>query len=215
MSWDDLRYVLAVARKGTITDAAKSLQVNSTTVSRRLRAIEDNAGCALFEKLKHGAVLTPAGEEMVTVAEAIEHLTNELDARIHGLDTRLEGTLRVATTDLLLARWMPDLAVFRSRYPEVELEFLSSYELTNLTRREADVAVRMAPSAPPHLLGRKYAEVFFAVYGSVELVESVGEDASYASFPWVAWDLRVGRATDNYLAAQRGPRSSCVWTRSQ
>ena len=199
VSWDDLRYVLAVARTGTISDAARSLQVNGTTVSRRLRTIEEEAGTALFEKLKHGAVLTPAGHEMVAVAEAVEQLTNDLDARIHGLDTRLEGTIRVTSTDMMLHQWMPDLAAFRDRYPNVDLELVSSYSMASLTRREADVAVRIARDAPPHLIGRKHAEVMYAVYGSEALVDSVGADASYASYPWLAWDPGVARATDNYL----------------
>ena len=199
MSWDDLRYVLAVARSGTITEAAEALGVNGTTVSRRLRAVEAEAGTALFEKLKHGAVLTLAGEEMVATAEAMEQLTNELDARIHGLDTRLEGTVRVTSTDMLIGHLMPDVPTFRARYPNVVLELLSSYQMVNLTRREADVAIRIAPRAPEHLIGRKYAEVFYAIYGSDALVASVGEKASYSSFPWLAWDLKAGRATDRWL----------------
>lgn len=198
-SWDDLRYVLAVARHGTISDAAQALGVNGTTVSRRLRTLEAESGTALFEKLKHGAVLTAAGEQMVATAEAMEQLTNELDARIHGLDTRLEGTVRVTSTDMLIAHLMPDVPTFRSRYPNVVLELLASYGMVNLTRREADVAIRIARDAPEHLIGRKHAEVFYAIYGSDELVASVGEDASYSSFPWLAWDLKAGRATDRWL----------------
>ena len=62
MNWDDLRYILAVERRGTISEGAKDLGVNPTTVSRRLRAMEDRLGTPLFDKLAHGAVLTPAGE---------------------------------------------------------------------------------------------------------------------------------------------------------
>ena len=202
MSWDDLRYVLAISRTGTINDAAKALRVNGTTVSRRVRAIEEQAGTALFEKLKHGAVLTEAGEEMVAVAEAVEQLTNELDARIHGLDTRLEGTIRVTSTDMMLRHFMPDIPAFREHYPHVSLELLSSYEMASLTRREADIAIRIARSAPPHLVGRKYVEVFYAVYGAQELIASIGEGADYTSYPWLSWDFKVSRATDVFLDKQ-------------
>lgn len=198
-AWDDLRFILAVARHGTIADGAKALRVNATTVSRRLRAMEDQAGTALFEKLKHGAVLTAAGEEMVAVAEAVEKMTDTLDARIRGLDAKLEGTIRVTSTDILLGLWMPDIAAFSTRYEGVQLELSSGYSTANLTRREADIAVRMSAHAPEHLLGRRHAELFFAVYGAPELIERIGADAPYADFPWLAWDLSVGRATDNYL----------------
>lgn len=198
-SWDDLRFILAVSRHGTISDAASALTVNATTVSRRLRAMEAEAGTALFEKLKHGAVLTAAGEQMVVVAEAVEQLTNALDARVLGLDAKLEGTIRATSTDILLERWMPDFATFQLKYEGIQLELTSGYATVNLTRREADVAIRTAPRAPEHLLGRKYAEVFYAVYGAPSLVDQIGVDASYAAYPWLAWDLSVGRATDNYL----------------
>ena len=71
MSWEDLRYVLAVARHGTLSEGAKSLRVNATTVSRRIKALEEATGAPLFEKLKHGAKLTAAGEEMVAVAREV------------------------------------------------------------------------------------------------------------------------------------------------
>lgn len=201
-AWDDLRFILAVARHGTIVDGARALRVNATTVSRRLRTMEEHAGTALFTKLKHGAVLTAAGEEMVAVAQAVEQMTNALDARIHGLDAKLEGTIRVTSTDILLEQWMPDLTAFQRQYDSLQLELTSGYQSMNLTMREADVAIRMARSAPDHLLGRKHAEIFYAIYGAPDLVDAIGPDASYAAFPWVSWDLStVGRATDRYLEA--------------
>lgn len=199
-SWDDLRFMLAVARHGTILAASKALAVNQSTVSRRLRALEENTKTQLFEKLKHGAVLSEAGHQMVASAEQMESLWNDLDARIHGLDGRLEGTLRVTSTDNLLSLWMNDFAIFAKRYPGVTLEFTSGYSIANLTRREADVALRMGPSAPEHLIGRRHAELRYAVYGSHELVEHVGAQASYDAYPWLSWDQSISRATDDYLA---------------
>ncbi|MEM6993345.1 MAG: LysR family transcriptional regulator [Myxococcota bacterium] len=200
MLWDDLRYILAVARHGTLSDGAKALRVNVTTVSRRLRAMEQEAGSALFEKLKHGAVLTGAGEEMVAVAEAVEKLTLDLDARIKGLDTKLEGTIRVTSTDLLLRQWLPDFGEFQRQFPDVQLELVSRDTITNLTQREADVAIRIAMRAPEHLIGRKHAQVSFATYGSRGLVDSIGADAPYSAFPWLAWDLASSRRVDDFLA---------------
>ncbi len=200
MLWDDLRYILAVARHGTLSEGAKALRVNVTTVSRRLRAMEEEAGSALFEKLKHGAVLTAAGEEMVAVAEQVERLTNDLDARVKGLDTKLEGTIRVTSTDLLLRHFLPDFGAFQRLYPDVQLELTSRDSVSNLTQREADVAIRITPSPPEHLVGRKYADVMFAVFGSDALVARVGRDAPYAAFPWLAWDLSASRHVDEVIA---------------
>ena len=205
MNWDDLKYILAVARAGTISGGAQQLGVNATTVSRRLRSLEERAGTALFDKLKHGAVLTTAGQEMVAVAETVEELTNELDARIHGLDTRLEGSLRLTSVGFLFIRWLKDFGDFARRYPGIDLELTSSIAVANLTMREADVAIRVAQTAPPYLVGWKYARMHFAAYASNDLISVVGNDAAYEAFPWVGWDLSVARATDLWLE-QHAPR---------
>ncbi len=187
-SWEDLRYILAVARHGTISLGAASLKVNPTTVSRRLRALENETGTALFVKLKHGAVLTAAGHEMVEVAQQVEALTNQLDARISGLDTKLEGRLRVTTTETLLEHWLPDFGEFHRRYPDIELQLTCTPSIMNLTQREADVALRLGSDAPEHLIGTKHARVALAVYGSRELVDRIGTTAPYSEFPWLAFD---------------------------
>ncbi|MEO1334454.1 MAG: LysR substrate-binding domain-containing protein [Myxococcota bacterium] len=75
----------------------------------------------------------------------------------------------------------------------------TTYRSLNLGRREADVAIRMAPSAPPHLMGRKHAEVMHAVYGSTRLLARFGENVNMAMLPWASWDLGHQNGTDRYL----------------
>lgn len=200
MNWDDLRYILAVTRAGTIVRGAKALRVSPTTMSRRLRALESEQGTALFEKFKHGAVLTGAGERMVAVAEQVEQLTDQLDAEIHGLDAKLAGPIRVTSTQMLLMRWLPDLCAFRERYPDIDLELISGISLANLTQREADVALRLTFRPPDHLVGRKHAAFSFAIYGSKELVARYPSNASYRDFPFVGMDPAVERSTDDWIA---------------
>ncbi|MEM6994125.1 MAG: LysR family transcriptional regulator [Myxococcota bacterium] len=199
MSWDDLRYVLAVVRTETLSDAASALGVSVSTVSRRIAALEEEVGTALFEKVTRGAVLTVAGEKTLAVAEAMEALTNDLDAKIHGLDSSLEGTIRVTSTDTLAQHFIGDFRDFQQRHADIHLQLTSGHSVANLTQREADVAIRLARSAPEHLIGRKHAQVFYAVYGSPELVARVGPDAAYDDFPWLSWDLSVGRGNDIWL----------------
>ncbi len=209
MNWDDLRYILAVSREGTILAAAGALGVSPTTMSRRLRKLEESQGTALFEKFKHGAVLTGAGERVVAVAESVETLTNELDAEIHGLDSSLEGAVRVTSTEMLTKHFLLDFATFRERYPRIHLELDSKATLANMTQREADVAIRIGRSAPDHLIGGSFATMAYAVFGSRELVERVGSEATYDQFPWVGWDPSVSRSTDEWLATH-APRAVLV-----
>jgi len=200
MNWEDLRYILALSKEGTILAAAHSLGVSATTVSRRLRKLEQSQGTALFEKFKHGAVLTGAGERVVAVAESVQRLTDELDADIHGLDSKLQGAIRVTATEMLTKHFLLDFAAFREHYPGIEVELDSKTTLANMTQREADVAIRLGHTAPDHLVGSSYAAMAYAVFGAVGLVERVGDDAPYGAFPWVGWDRAVSRATDAWMA---------------
>ena len=199
-NWDDLKFILAVSRAGNLREAAQQLRVNPTTMSRRLRAMEDAAGTALFDKLTHGVMLSDAGAQLVEVAEEVESLVHDVDARIHGRDEKLEGTLRVTSTHHLLTHWAQDLRDFCEAHPSIDLELTSNLSLANMTRREADIAVRIAPEAPPHLIGRQHGTVRFAVVGHRDLVARVGTEAPLSSFPWVSWDLSVGRWTDGFIA---------------
>lgn len=199
MTWDDLRFIYTVSKAGSMSAAAKILEVNVTTVSRRLRSIEENSNVRIFEKLREGVVLTSAGEEIFRVSEKIDDLASELSAKVSGLEKKLSGNIRITTMDTLLSLWMKDISGFKNIYPEINLEFTSSYSLSNLSKRDADIAIRMTPKAPLHLIGRKHAEVFFAIYGSKKLIKKIGENKSYSDFPWISWDSSVGRATDNYI----------------
>jgi len=201
MDWDDLRYVLALARQGTLSRAASSLGVTRTTVGRRLRAIESGLGVRLFDRTPEGFVATAAGQDMRDVAETMEADVLSLQGRVLGRDVQLEGKLRVSTVDIQFACFHDAFASFVSRYPRVELTLSMSNEAVSLTRREADVALRLTNTPPEHLIGRKVADVRYAAYGSRALVDRVGEDAPYGAFPWLHLDERMDtRSLDRWLA---------------
>ena len=149
MDWNDLKYVLTIAKTGKISECAKILEVNATTVTRRLKAIEERFQVRVFEKTKGGISLTLAGKEMLQTAEQMEALTYELDSRVSGMDMKMEGSIRITTADVLLDMWMDDFILFNQRYKDVELELITSYSLANLSNREADVAIRIVSDLPP------------------------------------------------------------------
>lgn len=191
--------MLAAARADTLSEAAAAMEVSVSTMSRRISVLEDDVGALLFEKKTRGVVLTPAGQEMLAVAEAMEGLTHDLDARIHGLDARVEGEIRATSLDALWTLWARDLRDFQNRFEGIELQLMSGFAVANMTQREADVAVRIARQAPGHLIGRKHAQVAYAIYGAPDLVAAVGDDAPYAEFPWMSWDFSVARGVDTWL----------------
>src|SRR5262245_61844600 len=179
IQWDDLRYVLAVAEHGGLAAAARALGVNHTTVLRRVNAFEEAQGLRLFERLPTGYALTAGGEEMLAAARQMSGVVLDLERRLAGQDLRMEGTLRVATTDTLVASVLPrHLAAFRALHPGIVVELAVGNLPANLTRRDADVAVRPMAGPPEALIGRRVCGVAFAVYAAS------GADAG----PWLVPD---------------------------
>lgn len=170
IDWDDVRYVLSVARDGSVRAAAKRLAVNHATVLRRISQLEDRLGTQMFEKLPSGYRLTPAGEDVLDLAIQMEATSHQLETRVFGRDQSVRGLLRVTLPPFLATPLlMPDIAEFADAYPEIEMEIVSTGEVANLTNREADVAIRIVSdreTLPLNLHGLKGPELFSGVYMS-------------------------------------------------
>jgi DNA-binding transcriptional LysR family regulator len=189
LEWDDLRYVLAVASAGSLAGAARSLGVNHTTVLRRVGAFEARLGLRLFERLPTGYVLTTGGEELIAAARAIDETVTTLERKLAGQDLRLSGTLRVTATDTLMASILPGmLAEFREAHPGIQVEIAVSNLMLNLTKRDADVAIRPARDPPDVLVGRRIARIAFAIYGSPDYLARHRGGGDLGSHRWVAPD---------------------------
>jgi DNA-binding transcriptional LysR family regulator len=174
---DDLLTVLAVATEGSLAGAARVLRVNHTTVLRRVAALEQRLGLRLFDRLPTGYVATATGEELIATARQVNDAVVALERKLVGRDLQLRGTVRVTTTDSLAASLLPDLlARFKESQPGILIELAVSNAMFNLTRRDADVAIRPAVEAPEALVGRRISRVGFAVYASPDYVEGRGID---------------------------------------
>ncbi len=171
--------------------AATNLDATHTTVARRLRGIEKTLAARLFDQLPEGYVLTPTGQEVVEAAERVEAELFALEAKVQSVDVRLQGKLRVTTTEVLLVRYQKAIAAFPQRYPDVDLSIECDDNEVSLPRRGADVALRLSNSPPEYLFGRKLERMDFAVYGNVDLVRRIGPDAPYAAYPWLYIDERL------------------------
>jgi len=183
-NWNDLRYLLALHRKGTLTGAAAELGVDQTTVTRRLRALETATGSELYEKRRGGAVVTRLGLQMVTTAESLEREMLELETRILGGEPHLEGPVRITMPQAYATDFTDEFAEFARVFPGIELEVVGSDRLRSLTKREADIALRIATKlkVPEHLVGRKVGSCSVAVFGAPRLLEVPWEQC-----PWLGW----------------------------
>lgn len=187
-NWDDLRLFLAVARSGTLSGAARMLGVNHSTVFRRIGAFEEALGVRLFERLPNGYLLTPAGEEMHEGALRVEDEIAGLSRKVTGQDLRLSGTVRVTTIDMLAFGLLPrHLASFRKAYPGIEIELVVGNATLSLSRREADVALRVGNEPPESLVGRRVGRLVFAVYGSADYCGRHAQPG-LAQHDWIGFD---------------------------
>ena len=143
MEWDDFKFFLAVARTGSLTGAAASLKSSAATVGRRIAALEGRLGASLFDRGQTGYTLTESGEAIRVKAEEVEEAVLSLEREAFGRDLRASGKVRVAPAeDIASFVVAPRLADFRRSHPGIVLEMVASWDIVNLTRREADVAIR-------------------------------------------------------------------------
>ncbi len=193
MDWDDIRYFLAVARKNSIRGGSALLGVNHSTVSRRINAFEQKLDVRLFDRLPTGYSLTSAGEEMLDSAKRIEEEVNTLDRKVLGRDAELSGQIRVTMPAPIVNLITPDLVQFTTTYPGIDLELLVSYEEFNLSKREADIAIRITNTPPDHLVGRKIIKYTKSVYASKQYLEEYIKTGNTDLLNWIGWDT----ATDD------------------
>lgn len=185
ISWDDAVLVKAIAHGGTLKSAAQLLNLSHATVFRRLRELEERLRVRLFERSRGGYALTPAGADMRQVAIRLEREFDALQQRLAGRDVQASGTVRLATVDTLIAGpLMPVLSRFSARYPEIRLDVMSNVAMADLSKREADVAVRAGGRPPSDLVGRKLCRIEVAVYAAREMPRITM--ASFATEAWVA-----------------------------
>lgn len=183
--WNDVRYAVMVARVGTIAEAARHLQMDQTTVSRRLRALESALGTPLFERCKGRLTPTPAG---LAVLEHGQRIEAEIMALCHWASdrqTQVQGAIRITAVDALVSHYLAQhLADLHTRYPALSVELIASSRTLNLNRREADIAIRLARPADGDLVVRCLGRLAYGVYAATAFTT----DAAWSSLPWVAYE---------------------------
>jgi DNA-binding transcriptional LysR family regulator len=175
--WNDLRYFLAVARHGSTLAAGKALGSSQSTVQRRLVELERRIGRQLVQRHPTGYRLTEFGEEMRPYAERIEEAVNQFKQNLAGSKRNLVGVIRVTCPEPLvyLLRKSPLLDRFHARYPELRIEFVMSDRYVDLSKGEADVALRSGDTDDDKLVGRKIADSIWAIYASSGYIERHGK----------------------------------------
>ena len=180
--WDDLKYLLAVARHGSTTAAGRALGSDQSTVQRRLARLERSMGCALVQRQPTGYRLTAAGERLVPLAGQVEQAIQALEQLVGSERRDVTGVVRVTCPEPIMFRIQQSdlLERFAARYPALKVEFLMSDRYLDLGKGEADVALRSGDTTDGALVGRKIADSLWAVYGSRRYLDRHGQPQSVA-----------------------------------
>jgi DNA-binding transcriptional LysR family regulator len=184
----DLEVLLALARGGTLAEAAARLHADASTVFRTVQRVEKSLGQRLFERGRAGYLAT---DTMLEIARHAERIESELEAArtaAAGSQRDLTGRVRITTTDSVLRGLvLPALRPLAARHPKLQLEVTSTNELMSLTRRDADIALRATPKPPEHLVGRNVGTIRFAICASRTHAASQWRKP-FDELPWIAPD---------------------------
>lgn len=182
LNWNDLRFVLAVSRAESYASAARRLGVNESTVARRIAGAEQRLGVRLFERNLGVIHPTQAGATVVTAAERIELEVQSLETAVAGIDRLAAGSVRVTSVPIIVNHLLvPALPSLLREQPQLQIELVAEPRDLSLTKREADVALRLArPSKEVRAVARRIGQLDYAVYGPA--------DPSPESLPWITYE---------------------------
>lgn len=202
IDWNDLRYVLALSRGSSFAAAGRELGTDATTVGRRLRIVEQRLGTALFQRDAGGVMSpTPTGEIAVARAEAIEAEVMALSGALEAADPMALGRVRLTAPPSFLNRLLiPTAPRLLSHHPGLQLELIGDARNFNLTRREADMALRLARPADMangKVVARRIATLDYAVY------VAAGQQDLAESLPWIVYEEGMAHLPHaRWIAAQ-------------
>ena len=176
LDWDDLRFFLAVARHRTLAAAAKHLHVTQSTVSRRIASLQDGMGVRLLHRTADGYVPTLAGESIRAHVERVESEAISVERAVAGQDVRLDGLVRVASSQLLTSHLLaPSFGALHASHPGILIEAMPDMPGEPVGTRAVDIGLRFRRFEHPEVIVRKIGEVAFALYGCLAYLARHGE----------------------------------------
>lgn len=200
----DLPLVLALSRSRTLAGAAETLGVDLSTVFRRLNALEKRLRVRLFDRAARGYQLTAAGQQAASAAERVETELLALDREISGRDQQLSGVVRVTASETFAYGVLPRLlARFRELHPRIQIVLTIDNRTLDLSRREADVALRVRRPTDANLFGRRLTGIAWAFYGAAGSValRRDGRGFNFSRHTVIGWDEPVRIVANEWISA--------------
>ena len=209
----DLQLILALARTGTLAAAGRRMGIDQSTVFRALQKLEKRLGLVLFDRARTGCRPTVTAEQLAGHAEKIEAELEAARLTASSTDGPAQGLVRISTTDVLLSAFVvPSLSLLIRTEPLLRFEVSAGYQLANLSKRDADIALRVTTNPPNNMIGRSLGVVKEAVFGLRRNVAHTGPsdllalpwlelDDSISDNPAVKWRSRMAPAANVVLRA--------------
>ena len=188
LNWDDARLFLSLSRARTVGAAAKALAVDASTVSRRLAALEEILGTTLFARGRDGISATKAAEDLLPVAEQVEEAMNRFAGVAGSFEREVSGLVRLACPpDVAAVVVAPMLGALFARYPSLRVALEPGEASVDLTRREADIALRTVRPTRGDLVMTRVATARWLVVAAPELSRALGTLRAWTDAPWIGW----------------------------
>jgi DNA-binding transcriptional LysR family regulator len=204
--WDDLRIFLAVAEAGSLSAASTRLRITQPTVSRRVAALEAALGEPLFVRSLEGVAITSYGERLLEPARRMAEWAAEVDSAAERRDATPRGLVRVtAAPGVAWDLVVPFAASIRERLPAVRLELLSTVESLDLSRREADVALRFGPPTQRDVVSVIAVEIELAAFATAAYAKTLPKKYGFADVAWVGWAPPLDHLSPNAELARLVP----------
>lgn len=198
--WENMRHLLAVAKAGTLSGAAREMQVDHATVGRRVAALEAELQTPLVERLPRSCRLTPAGVLIVEQAMRMESAAFDVARQVKSRKGTLSGRVTLSASPVLATHFIaPRLFHFCQKYPEIQLSISSQAHQISLSRGEADIAVRHVRPSEPSNVARRVGKMLFDLYASrsypdlavPERWAFIAYEREFADMPQQQWLLEI------------------------
>jgi len=179
--WNQARAFLVTAEEGSLSAAARALGLTQPTLSRQVAALEETLGVTLFERTARALLLTHSGEELLAHFRNMGQAAHHISIAATGLSETVSGHVAISATDLMAAEFLPDiLKALRSRAPGLQIEIITSNAMSDLRRREADIAIRHGRPKDEHLVARRVRDASSSPYAASAYLDDVGRPSTAA-----------------------------------
>ncbi|MBR0793155.1 LysR family transcriptional regulator [Bradyrhizobium manausense] len=210
MDWTDLQHFLALAREGTLSAAARSLNVDHVTVARRVAALEESMSLKLVDRRPRSYELTEDGKRIAKIGAPMAETAFAVERAAQASKSEFGGEITISAppslANLLIA---PNLIRLRRQHPGITIKLIGEKRTASLNRREADLALRLSRPTEPGLIARKIGYFEFALYASPDYLKATAPHA----FTFVAYDSSMDEAPQQrWLMRFAGPREIVLRT---